>query len=74
MAMEYAIDRDAIVQTAWLGYAKPGVHDRARRPPAIWHDPPIKPLPFDIAKANAILDAAGYPKGPTGSASRTATR
>ena len=65
MAMEYAIDRDSIVQTAWLGYAKPGA---TILPPAagIWHDPSIKPLPFDIAKANAILDAAGYPKGSDG--------
>ena len=65
MAMEYAVDRDAIVQTAWLGFAKPG---STILPPAagIWHDPSVKPLPYDIAKANAILDAAGYPKGPDG--------
>jgi len=65
MAMEYAIDRDSIVKTAWLGYAKPGA---TILPPAagIWSDPSIKPLPFDIAKANAILDAAGYPKGSDG--------
>lgn len=65
MAMEYAIDRDAIVQTAWLGYAKPG---STILPPAagVWHDPNIQPLPYDIDKANAILDAAGYKRGPDG--------
>jgi peptide/nickel transport system substrate-binding protein len=65
MAMEYAIDRDAIVQTAWLGYAKPG---STILPPAagIWHDPDVQPLPYDIDKANAILDAAGYKRGPDG--------
>ncbi|HTG47859.1 MAG TPA: ABC transporter substrate-binding protein [Actinomycetota bacterium] len=65
MAMEYAIDRTSIVQTAWLGYAKPGA---TILPPAagIWSDPSIKPLPFDIDKANAILDAAGYAKGSGG--------
>ena len=65
IAMEYAIDRDAIVQTAWLGYAKPG---STILPPAagVWHDPNIQPLPYDIDKANAILDAAGYKRGPDG--------
>jgi len=65
MAMEYAIDRNSIVQTAWLGYAKPG---STILPPAtgIWHDPNIQPLPYDINKANAILDAAGYKRGPDG--------
>jgi peptide/nickel transport system substrate-binding protein len=64
-AMEYAIDRDAIVQTAWLGYAKPG---STILPPAagIWHDPNLQPLPYDIDKANAILDAAGYKRGSDG--------
>jgi len=65
MAMEYAIDRDAIAQTAWLGYAKPG---SSIVPPGagVWNDPQVEPLPFDIAKANAILDAAGYTRGPDG--------
>jgi len=65
MAMEYAIDRNSIVETAWLGYAKPG---STILPPAagIWHDPSVQPLPFDIAKANAMLDAAGYARGSDG--------
>ena len=65
MAMEYAIDRNAIAQTAWLGYAKPG---SSIVPPGagVWNDPQVQPLPFDIAKANAILDAAGYARGPDG--------
>jgi len=65
VAMEYAIDRAAIAQTAWLGYAKPG---STILPPAtgVWHDPDIQPLPYDINKANAILDAAGYARGPDG--------
>jgi len=65
LAMEYAIDRNAIAQTAWLGYAKPGA---SILPPAagVWSDPNIKPLPYDLQKANAILDAAGYKMGPNG--------
>ena len=66
LAMEYAIDRNAIVQTAWLGYAQPG---STIVPPATgngWHDDSVQAVPFNIPKANQILDAAGYPKGPDG--------
>ena len=62
-AMEYAIDRDAIVQTAWLGYGEAG---STIVPPATgndWHDDSIQGLPFDIQKANDLLDQAGYAKG-----------
>jgi peptide/nickel transport system substrate-binding protein len=65
MAMEYAIDRNAIAQTAWLGYAKPGT---TILPPGagVWHDSQIQPLPFDVTKANGLLDDAGYKKGSDG--------
>jgi peptide/nickel transport system substrate-binding protein len=70
-AMEYAIDRNAIVQTAWLGYATPGttfVPPNTGGPTAStdWHDSSIQALPFDINKANQILDQAGYAKGANG--------
>jgi peptide/nickel transport system substrate-binding protein len=63
-AFEYAIDRNAIVKTAWVGYATPG---STLVPPATgkWHDP-IQPLPFDLAKANQLLDQAGYKIGSNG--------
>ena len=63
-AFEYAIDRKAIVKTAWLGYATPG---STLVPPATgkWHDP-IQPLPFDLARANKLLDQAGYKMGSNG--------
>ncbi len=64
-AMEYAIDRNAIVQTAWLGYAQPG-STIVTPGTGEWHDAAIKGLPFDTAKANSILDAAGYTKGAGG--------
>jgi peptide/nickel transport system substrate-binding protein len=65
MAMEYAIDRNKIVQTAWLGYGEPG---STIVPPGTgdWHDSDIQGLPFDIEKANSILDAAGYQRGSDG--------
>ena len=31
---------------------------------SFWLNPAIKPLPFDIAKANQILDSLGYKMGP----------
>jgi len=68
-AMEYAIDRQAIVDTAWLGFATPGstiVPEGNATQGVSWHDDDIQPLPYDIAKANEILDSLGYAKGSDG--------
>ena len=64
-AFEYAVDRDAIVKTAYLGYAQPGA---SIIPPSTgaWHDPSVQPLPFDLAKAAQLLDQAGDTMGPNG--------
>ena len=64
-AFEYAIDRRQIIKTAYLGYAQPGA---SIIPPATgaWHDPAVRPLPFDLAKASALLNQAGYRMGPNG--------
>ena len=62
-AFEYAIDRNAIVQTAWLGTRplEPRLSPEGDISEGVdWHDPNIQPLPFDIAKANEILDSLGY--------------
>lgn len=63
-AFEYAINRAEMVQTAWLGMATEGSTIVA--PATGWHDDSIKGLPFDLAKANSILDGLGYAKGPDG--------
>ncbi|HEX9122143.1 MAG TPA: ABC transporter substrate-binding protein [Actinomycetota bacterium] len=68
-AMEYAIDRDSIAQTAWLEYASPGstIIPAGNATGGVqWHDPNVQPLPFDIDKANQILDALGYQRGSDG--------
>jgi peptide/nickel transport system substrate-binding protein len=68
-AMEYAIDRNSIVQTAWLGFASPGttiVPAGNATGGTEWHDPSVQPLPFDIDKANQILDSLGYTMGSGG--------
>jgi peptide/nickel transport system substrate-binding protein len=64
-ALEYATDRQSIIKIAYLGFARPG---SSIVPPASgsWYDPSVKPLPFDIAKANALLDRAGFRRGPDG--------
>ncbi|MGN6175011.1 MAG: ABC transporter substrate-binding protein [Streptosporangiaceae bacterium] len=64
-AFDYAIDRQAIVKTSMLGYGQPGSSIIG---PATghWYNPAIKPPPFDLAKANQLLDQAGYKMGPNG--------
>ena len=64
-AFEYAIDRNTIDRIAFLGYAQPG---GSIVPPATgkWYNPAVKPLPFDLAKANELLNRAGYQRGEGG--------
>src|SRR5689334_13267876 len=64
-AFDAAIDRQAIIKTSLLGHGQPGSSILG---PAIghWYDPAIKPTPFDLAKANQLLDQAGYKMGPNG--------
>jgi peptide/nickel transport system substrate-binding protein len=69
-ALEYAIDREKIVDTAWQGYAIPGY---TFLPPGDWKDPDYSWQPpdgvrrdFDPARASQLLDEAGYEMGPDG--------
>jgi peptide/nickel transport system substrate-binding protein len=64
-AFNYAVDRNAIVRTSLLGYGVPG---SSIIPPATghWYDKAITPPPFDLAKANQLLNQAGYKMGPNG--------
>ena len=68
-AFEYAIDRNAIVQTAWLGLRDARldlIPEGNATGGTQWHDDQIQPLPFNIDKANQILDDLGYTKGSDG--------
>jgi len=63
-ALEYAIDREQIVKVAYYGHAIPGY---TFLPPNSWKDPDYSWQPpdgvrrdFDLAKANQLLDEAGY--------------
>jgi peptide/nickel transport system substrate-binding protein len=57
-ALNYAVDKDAIIKNIFYGLAKPaGVDNPCRE----WMD--IKAYPYDPAKAKQLLAEAGYPNG-----------
>jgi peptide/nickel transport system substrate-binding protein len=64
-AIAHAIDKDFIVNTIYLGYATrldgPVSPDLAR-----FYNPDVPKYEFDPAKAEALLDEAGYPRGADG--------
>src|SRR5215813_4057404 len=64
-AFDNAIDRQAIVKTSLLGYGQPG---SSIIPPSTgqWHNPSVRPTPFNLAKAAQLLDQAGFKMGPNG--------
>jgi peptide/nickel transport system substrate-binding protein len=64
-AIEHAIDRQRIIQVAWLGHATPGT---TIVPPSTgqWHDRDLQPVGYDLAAANRLLDEAGFAKGADG--------
>jgi peptide/nickel transport system substrate-binding protein len=64
-AFDAAINRPAIIKTSLLGYGTPGSSIIG---PATghWYNPAIKPTAFNLARANQLLDQAGYKMGPNG--------
>jgi peptide/nickel transport system substrate-binding protein len=60
-AIEMAIDKQAIVDKVYLGYADPG-DTIVRQASAFWHldIPSDQEIPFDPEGAKALLDRAGY--------------
>ena len=65
-ALNYAIDRNKIVSTAFNGYAMPGSSLIVPYSPYHWQPPADMAFTYDPAKANQMLDAAGYKKGADG--------
>jgi peptide/nickel transport system substrate-binding protein len=63
-ALELALDRKEIIDKIEHGDAiqQEGVAD----PRAPYYDPNIQLVPFDIDRANALLDADGWKRGPDG--------
>ena len=65
-AINYAIDRNRIVSTAFNGYAQPGSSLIVPYSPYHWQPPANDMFTYDPAKANQMLDAAGYKRGADG--------
>jgi peptide/nickel transport system substrate-binding protein len=63
-ALDYATDRDSIIRYLLRGEARPAA---SLLPTGHWaSDPSLAPRPFDSAKAEQLLDAAGFPRGKNG--------
>jgi len=59
LALAYATDKQKIIDVIYLGLASPGttlIPDGL----GVWYNSNIKDYEFDVAKANQILDDAGY--------------
>jgi peptide/nickel transport system substrate-binding protein len=66
-ALGYAVDRDRLVKSAYQGAALPGstiIHPAYER--FLWTPPKEDAFTFDLKKAGAELDAAGYKLGSDG--------
>ncbi|OLL30979.1 ABC transporter substrate-binding protein [Burkholderia sp. SRS-W-2-2016] len=59
-AIASAIDRDVIRKVIFYGYATPLASPIIASNP--YYDPAPNPYPFNVERANALLDAAGYPR------------
>lgn len=64
-AIAHAIDRDFVVKTIFLGYAAASTGIVPKNAPE-FYTPDVPAYPFDVAKANALLDEAGYKKDANG--------
>ncbi len=64
-AFEHAIDREEIAEVVYAGFAQP-VASIVAPQTGEWMNPEIEPLPYDIERANQILDEAGYERGSDG--------
>lgn len=64
-AFAHAIDRDFIARNIWFGYGTPAT---GPLPPALktFYSDDVPLYPYDPAKAEALLDEAGYPRGADG--------
>jgi len=64
-AIAHAIDKKYVVDTIFLGYATAATGIVPHNAPE-FYNPEVPQYDFDVAKANELLDAAGYPRGENG--------
>jgi peptide/nickel transport system substrate-binding protein len=65
-AINYAIDRKTLVDKVYGGYGSVGSSIIPPLYDNLHYQPAADAFPFDLAKANQMLDAAGYTKGSDG--------
>src|SRR5258705_13797216 len=61
-AMLHALDRKFIADSIWFGFAKPATGPIVSSSP-FYTTQGVPQYPYDVAKANAILDEAGLKRG-----------
>jgi peptide/nickel transport system substrate-binding protein len=61
-AMLHALDRKFIADNIWFGFAKPATGPIASSSP-FYTTQGVPQYPYDVAKANTILDEAGWKRG-----------
>jgi peptide/nickel transport system substrate-binding protein len=64
LALSYAVDRDAIFNKIYFGIGERNPGDELVS--FGWGDPHLKPYPYDPARAEALLERAGWHRGPDG--------
>jgi peptide/nickel transport system substrate-binding protein len=70
-AIQYAIDKDTIIDKLLYGKAQPGTTEI----PDGWaHNPDVKPTEYDPEKAKQLLEEAGWKPGPDGIRQKDGTR
>lgn len=64
-AIAHAIDKKFVIDKVFLGYATASTGPVPKNAPEFYTDD-VETYDFDVAKANALLDEAGYARGPDG--------
>jgi peptide/nickel transport system substrate-binding protein len=64
-AIAHAIDRNVVSNTIWFGLGKPATGPIASSN-AAFYNPNVTRYPYDLARAERLLDEAGYPRGSGG--------
>ncbi|MHA6692991.1 ABC transporter substrate-binding protein [Devosia sp. A449] len=59
-ALRLATNKQRAAVEGWLGFAVPAGEGSVPTQLGMWHNPDLKPIPFDIDAARATLEAAGY--------------
>lgn len=64
-AIAHAIDRQGLIDTVWYGFGKPAVSPVPSQLTR-FHNPDVPRHDYDPARAEALLDEAGLPRGANG--------